>query len=366
MKRIFWIFLVSLLVLNACAGAPAQTAAPAGKTATASLVIKVTDALEREVTLKSPPSRIVIAGKGAILTIDAAYMFPEASARIIALGNSTQGSGNFAALIDPEFSKKTQLQNEAGAEQIAAVQPDLVILKSYLAETIGKPLEALKIPVIYVDLETPEQFTRDLAILGKIFQNEARAQELAGYYTQKVSAIQAALKDQTAKPRALMLYYNDRDGVVAFNVPPVSWIQTQMVGLAGGIPAWGSVNTGSGWAVVNLEQIAAWDADQIFIISYQKNTAEIAERLKNDAQWKNLRAVKEGRLYGFPADVYSWDQSGSRWILGLSWLAARLHPERFPKFDIVAETQQFYQQLYRLDAPFFDSKIRPLFKGSLP
>ena len=374
MKRLLYALLTSLVLLSACSTAPMaqETAAPAQtRISTPSVVatqpaVVVVDALGREVTLAKPPTRIVITGKGLILTLDAAYMFPEAPSRIVALGTADQGSGNFVSLIDPNFDQKVILQTDAGAEQIAAVKPDLVILKSYLAETVGKPIEALNIPVLYVDFETPEQYTRDLAILGKVFQNEARAKELADHYLNKVNAIQTTLKDVKEKPSVLLLYYNDKDGAVAFNVPPMAWIQTQMVEAAGGKPVWGSANLGKGWTVVTLEQIAAWDADQIYIISYQKNSAQIAATLKTDPQWQALRAVKQGHLFGFPADLYSWDQSDSRWILGLSWLAARLHPESFPQFDVVVETQQFYQKLYGLDAQFFEKKIRPTFRGDLP
>jgi iron complex transport system substrate-binding protein len=374
MKRWLYALLTGLVLLSACSTAPMSqgTAAPTkiktsipGAVPTQSAVV-VVDALGREVTLAKPPTRIVITGKGLILTLDGAYMFAEAPSRIVALGTADQGSGNFVSLIDPNFDKKVILQTDAGAEQIAAVQPDLVILKSYLSETVGKPLEALKIPVVYLDLETPEQYTRDLAILGMVFQNEARAKELADFYINKVNAIQTTLKDVKEKPSVLLLYYNDKDGAVAFNVPPMSWIQTQMVELAGGKPVWGSANPGKGWTVVTLEQIAAWDADQIYIISYQKNSAQIAATLRTDPQWQALRAVKQGHLYGFPGDLYSWDQSDSRWILGLTWLSARLHPESFAQFDVVVEAQQFYQKLYGLDAQFFEAKIHPTFRGDLP
>jgi iron complex transport system substrate-binding protein len=374
MKWLLYALLTGLVLLSACSTAPVSqgTAAPAqtktsipGAVATQPAVV-VVDALGRKVTFSTPPTRIVITGRGLILVLDAAYMFPEAPARIVALGNANQGSGNFVSLIDPNFDKKVILQTDAGAEQIAAVKPDLVILKSYLADTVGKPIEALNIPVLYVDFETPEQYTRDLAILGKVFQNEARALELADFYQNQVNAIQTTLKEVKEKPSVLLLYYNDKDGAVAFNVPPMTWIQTQMVEVAGGKPVWGSANPGQGWTVVTLEQIAAWDADQIYIISYLKNSSEIVNALKTDPQWQALRAVKQGHLYGFPADLYSWDQSDSRWILGLSWLAARLHPESFPQFDIFQEAQKFYQQLYGLDAQFFDANIRPTFRGDLP
>lgn len=374
MKKLWMFVLLAALVLGACSPQAAQPtsepAAPAAvETETQAPVdtsIKITDALGREVTLAAAPQRIVITGKGLILILDAAYMFPEAAQRIVALGKASQGTGNFISLIDPGYDQKMLLENDAGAEQIAAANPDLVILKSYLAETVGKPIEALNIPVIYLDLETPEQYTRDLAILGKVFQNEPRAQEMADFYLNKAAAVENAVKDAAQKPSVLMLYYTEKDGAVAFNVPPMSWIQTRMVEMAGGTPAWASANPGKGWTEVTLEQIAAWDADYIFIISYQKNSAEIAASLKTDPKWQALRAVKEEHLFGFPADVYSWDQSDARWILGLTYLAGRLHPEIFSQLDILKETQQFYQTVYGLNAEFFEGKIRPTFRGDLP
>ena len=77
-----------------------------------------------------------------------------------------------------------------------------------------------------------------------------------------------------------MLYYNDKDGNVAFNVPPASWMQTRMVEMAGGDPVWTEANLGGGWTQVSLEQIAAWDADQIFIIAYNQNALDVTEALK--------------------------------------------------------------------------------------
>jgi len=379
-NRIFspvFFLLVASLLLTACgpAATPAPTTPPIAASPetptlalspTAPQAVTVTDALGRQVTLPSPPQRIVITGKAQIMIADAAYTFPEAPARIAALGKADQGTSNFIALIDPDYAGKATIPQDAGAEQIAAIQPDLVILKSYLAETVGAPIEALGIPVIYVDFETPEQYTRDLEILGQVFQNEDRAQEVAAFYQSRATQIQVAVSDVAVKPKVLMLYYTDRDGTVAFNVPPRAWMQTRLVEMAGGVPVWADANPGKGWTQVTLEQIAAWDADDIFVISYVKNSSEIVAALKNDPQWQALRVVREGRLYAFPGDLYSWDQPDTRWILGLTWQAARLHPERFPEMNIVSEAQQFYQALYGLDQAFFDQNIRPTFRGDLP
>lgn len=385
MKKIGITLLVSILLLSACI--PQNTVAPEAAQipevesqdpdsnnqsetqedpVDSSTPITVIDALGREVTFEQPPQRIVFTGKALFMVVDAAYMFPEAPDRIAALGNTNQGSNNFIALIDPDYKSKNTLQQDAAAEQIAASKPDLVILKSYLADTVGKPIEALNIPVIYVDFETPEQYSRDLVILGKIFQNESRAKELVEYFQNKVDFTVTTLQPATDKPSVLMLYYSDKDGVVAFNVPPLEWIQTQMVQLAGGDPVWSSANPTKGWTKVSLDQIAAWDADHIFIIAYTTDSSEVVDELKNDVQWQALRSVKEGQLYAFPGDFYSWDQADPRWILGLTSLAKTLHPDAFPRLIITDEAMEFYQLLYGLDANFFEENILPTIKGDLP
>lgn len=351
---------------TATAEAPQPTEAPTSTPAlTEPAPITLTDALGREVTLPAPPQRVVLTGRGLFMIANAIYTFPEAGGRIAGMGQTAQGSGNFIKLIDPAYADKATLERDAGAEQVAALQPDLVILKSTAAEATGKPIEALGIPVVYIDFETPAQYYRDLAILGKVFGNEARAQEVIDFYQGKVAEIEQAVAG-AAKPRVLLTYYNDRDGGVSFNVPPLSWIQTEMVKIAGGEPAWADIELGRGWTQVTLEQIAAWDPDQIFVVSYFKNPSEVVANLKADPNWQALRATKEGQLYAFPGDLFSWDQPDTRWILGLTWLAGRIHPDRFPNLDMEAEALRFYQVLYGLDTDFFASKIRPTFQGDLP
>jgi iron complex transport system substrate-binding protein len=146
----------------------------------------------------------------------------------------------------------------------------------------------------------------------------------------------------------------------------MTWLQTKMVEIAGGEPVWEDANPGEGWSQVTLEQIAAWDADQIFVVSYFTDPTEVVEGLKADPNWQSIRAVKDDQIYAFPGDLYSWDQPNPRWILGLTWLAGKVHPELFPRLDMTAETQNFYQTLYGLDEAFVEQNIVPTFKGVLP
>ena len=88
--------------------------------------------------------------------------------------------------------------------------------------------------------------------------------------------------------------------------------------------------------------------------------------LKADPQWQSLRALKDGKLYGFAGDMLSWDQADARWILGLAWLAGKLHPDLFSDVDIYKEAQTFYIEMYGLSEASFQKNILPLFGGDLP
>ncbi|MHC1740494.1 MAG: ABC transporter substrate-binding protein [Anaerolineaceae bacterium] len=369
-KKIFSIVILATLLFSAaCTAQPTVTAVPPVEVTPTTSSFSVTDALGREVTFTKTPERIVIVGKALIFIADAIYTFPEASNRIVALGNTKQGSGDFVSLIDPNASAKQTLSGDTvGPEQIAAVTPDLVIMKSSNQEKLGAPLEVLGIPVIYLDFETPEQYTRDLASLGQIFQNETRAQEVSKYFTDKVESITKVTSTLTdaQKPSVLVVYYKSSDNTVALNVPPLSWIQTTEVMDAGGIPVWKDSELGKSWTTVTIEQIATWNPDVIFVVSYVSPVNDVVAKLKADPQWAELAAVKNNKMYGFATDVFSWDQADTRWILGLTWMAGKLHPDLFPNLDIQAEAQAFYQTLYNMDKATFESKIVPLFTGDLP
>lgn len=356
------------LLLVACAGEPPDSPPPVAPDPTQQMgAVIVVDALGRTVEFSEPPQRIVVAGKSSLTIVDTLYLFAEARDRVVGLVAGQQKPGAFLGFVDPAFEEKTILEVEAGPEQIAPLKPDVVILRSFMADKLGKTLEQVDIPVIYVDLETPEQVFRDLGTLGQLFGNGTRAEEIRSYYESRLDYVANSLAGLSAeqRPSTLILQHSDKGGQVAFNVPSASWLQTTEVELAGGSPVWKEAALGGGWTVVNLEQIAAWDPDQIYVISYKSDSAQVADRLASDPQWQGLKAVKDGQIHGFPSDIFSWDQPDPRWILGVTWLAGKLHPGRLPELDMMEEVSQFFGQMYGLSHASFESHILPSLKGDI-
>jgi len=232
------------------------------------------------------PGRVILGGRAVTLVADAVYAFPSARSRVLAVGGTDQGLGTFLQELDPGFPAKPVLDRNAAAEVYASYKPDLAIFKSSLRKGVGGALEALGIRVQYLDLETPEDYYRDLENLGKLFSDEARAAELIVYYKGIVEKISQDASKSALKPRILVL----QAAGDSFEVPPDSWMQTRIVRMAGGTPVWPGANPGQGWAKVGFEQIAAWNPDMILVINYREGVEAVVGRMKADSRFALLKA----------------------------------------------------------------------------
>ena len=310
--------------------------------------------------------RIVLAGRGANMLADAIYLFPDAGERLVAYSSGDQGLGLFMSAVDPAFKEKVCFDKSAGVEVIASFKPDLVILKSIAKSQYEAPLNALRIRQLYLTLETPEQYYEDIATLGKVLGNQVQAAEIVSWYADHEKRIvsHTSKLSVSQKPKVLLMQLA-ASGESVWQVPPDSWMQTIIAERAGGIPVWKGANPGSGWATVSVEQIAAWNPDVVCIINYRGNSSEAAEAFKKDKRLSSLKAVKEGKVYGFPQDFYSWDQPDTRWILGLTWLAKQIQPALFRDISIVQTTREFYSFMYGFDEAKFRSIIEPKIKGDI-
>jgi iron complex transport system substrate-binding protein len=325
--------------------------------------IVVEDALGRRVELLDVPSRIVMAGRAVIMLSDALYLFENVADRVVAVGLTDQGLGDFLPVIDPAAETKSDLGRSAGPEEILARKPDLVLLKSYLRDTLGKPIEISGVPVIYLDLETPEQYNRDLRILGTVLNQEERAEELIEMFDRRASR----LRELTAgreKRRVALLQFSAREEGYTFSVPPKGWIQGTMVELAGGDPVWYGSALGPGWNQVQFEQIAFWNPEVIIFVSYRNPSTEALELIQSDPLWQSLDAVQNDEVYAMPADYYSWGQPDPRWILGAQWMARALHPGLYkePFSDAIP---LFFSEFYGITEERYREQILPRLEGDL-
>lgn len=370
-------FVMIVSLLAACTGTPTsapavietqapatpEPIAPSFATATPEPIL-VTDALDRTVEFEAYPTRILIVGKAAFMLLDAAFLFPEAPERLIGYELRSQTGLDFIKTVFPQTSTMTVLDMDAGPEQIAPLNPDLVMMKSNLKEQLGDQVELLGIKVVYLDLETPEKISKDIQTLGQVFGNKNRADQLVQLYdtaAKRITDATAALSDEN-KPSVLLLMYTNKGGEIAFSVPPMDYLQSRLVEMAGGRAIWKDTPT-NGWTVVTTEQIAAWNPDMIMMVDYKGKALEAVNELKQNPNWQLFRAVQNGELYAFPLDFQSWDQPDTRWILGLTWMATKIQPDLFGTIKMYDEIPAFYADFYNLSKAEYNEKIQPILKG---
>ncbi len=353
----FFFFLLSLAVVG-----PVFPAAPGADPP----LIQIVDASGQSVKLEKVPRRILVLGRSPYVVLHLLYMFPEGKERLLGSEKKGKLASDFLPLVDPGFKDKIFLESDPGPEEIAAQKPDLVLVKGMGVGLRRESLSKVGIPIVYLGLETPEQFFKDVSNLGTILANEPRAKKISAFFKSKIERVQKAVSSlrENEKPRVLLVMATDRGGTVGMQVPATEWMQTIQVRSAGGTPVWLEVaQRTSGWTIVNLEQIALWDPDQIYVVIWHTlEPRQVIDALKKDSRWSALKAVKSNALYAFPSDIYGWDTPDPRWLLGMTWLAAMIHPDLFKTLDMIEEVYHYFGELYGLDRKAVDAGLGPNLK----
>jgi len=347
-KKILHILVCCLMV--SCINAPISE----------STQFAVQDALDRTLEFSEYPERIVIAGKQTPMLANFFYLFPSKAERLLAVENRSQSPEKFLELIDDDYLSKLILEKGASVEQIAPLNPDLVILKTSMKEEIGTGLEEVGIPVIYVSFEDIENTFNDIRLIGKVLNEEERAEEFINVYQKNYSDINNQIESISSVNNVLLIQATNVDQNYSFQVPSSDWLQTQMVEDLKSNPIWVTASLSRGWTDVNFEQILNWNPDDIFVINYKGQSNEIALGLKNNELWKNLLSDNETNLSPFPYDFISWDQPDPRWILGYTWMASELYPEQISRDYVLETVTNFYSFFYGMKEDYIQKEILPL------
>ena len=323
-------------------------------------VVVIEDALGRVVPFAEYPDAIVIAGRQTPMLANFAYLFAESSEKVIAIENRSQSSDRFLSLLDEDYISKVIIEKGAGAEQISPLEPDLVILKDVMQGEIGDQLETIGIQPIYVSFETIEDINRDTRILGEVFQETEKAESVILFFEETKAEIDQMILGSSSKPDVLILQAKNAEGEIVFSVPSVNWLQTVMVDELQANAVWKDGTDSGGWMDVNIEQIIAWNPEQIIVINYQGQAQQIIEQMQGDDVWSAFITATNCEINPYPYDFQSWDQPDPRWILGYASLAHYLYADSVGVNVVFEIVEDFYQQLYGLEPEYIEAEIIPI------
>lgn len=273
--------------------------------------LTVVDDVGRSVVLRGPPKRIMtlapsntevlfaLGAQDRIVAVDQWSDFPPAAK-----------AKHRVAPLNPSL------------EQIVSFSPDLILSAHGGAEPL-LPLERQGIQVMIFAPRTLDDIYRNILLMGRIVDAEARAEGLVRAMRQRVGAVVQRVRD--APRPTVFIELDGSDPSRPFTAGPGSFIDL-LVRLAGGANI--AATTRGAWPQFSLEELIRADPDLIILSDASAPiNPQTPELVASRSGWSRLRAVRRGAIFPIDSDLIS--RPGPRIVEGLERLARLLHPDRF-------------------------------------
>lgn len=262
--------------------------------------------------------------------------------------------------ITPEFidiAKPGELR-AVNMESLLELDPDLVIIPHFMDAAVIKQLEDANIPTIalaFADLPESQYGKTDpeledekaaytagvtgaVELLGEIYGKEDQAEKLVA-----AMAKGRAIADE----RTAGIPEEDRTRVYLASSETSTRGAGKYTGLiiqqAGGFNVAGELH---GNATVTLEQVLAWNPEVIIV---EERSVEAYEAITTKAEWAEIDAVKNGKVYLLPEFVRPNGHPAPESLgLGEAYLGSLFYPELYADLDLEAMVQDYYQTFYRI------------------
>ena len=207
---------------------------------------------------------------------------------------------------------------------------------------ISQVLEGLGMEVVTAPgalTASPECFRS----MGRSFNRPARGEALAAYAEKALTGLNGTVGNLPDEKRPTIFFAMQEDGLatVCRNSD-----RGEVLELAGGFNVHQCPpGTENASLRITFEQLMAYDPDVLLIYSPRLMAA-----IPGNDKWRQLRAVKEGRVYLAPRGPFSWLERPATYmrLIGVQWLANILHPDLYP-LDIVTETKTFMNLFFNLE-----------------
>jgi iron complex transport system substrate-binding protein len=268
--------------------------------------VNYTDGIGREVNIPRHPVRIISLAPDVTETL---YLLG-AQDRLI--GVTTQCNWPEAAKHKPKIG---DLLNP-NYEVILAAKPDLVI-----ASTAGNDqaavmkLSKLGLPVYVSAPRSVEQIFKSVEQLGRITDCANEGNRLVAQMKERLNKVQDRI---AGLPPVRAFFITWFDPLLA---PGKNTFETDVLRLAGVLSITSDIN--QFYPRYSLEQVLVKNPDVVLTTEHK---TEPIPNLKKTPGWRDLRAVKQGKVYFLREFL---QHPSPLFVDGVEELAQKLHPERF-------------------------------------
>ncbi|MGI6656766.1 MAG: ABC transporter substrate-binding protein [Desulfobulbus sp.] len=232
-------------------------------------------------------------------------------------------------------------------EVLLQVKPDLILYWPWKSDAVNQQfldsMAALPFPVVAVRMDSVSEYPKALRFTADLLGREERGITLSRYGQNSVDEARRIV-DAIPEAEKVRVYY--AEGTDGLSTERANSVHAELIPLAGGVNVHDSAELDHyGMEKISMEQLLLYDPEVILV-----KEPSFYKTVFTDPRWKNLRAVRQGRVHLIPYEPFNWfDRPPSFMrLLGIKWLLHLLHPDRYP-VDMVAETQKFYALFLGVD-----------------
>ncbi|WP_448382157.1 ABC transporter substrate-binding protein [Desulfosoma sp.] len=203
-------------------------------------------------------------------------------------------------------------------ERIMALDPD-VIFVSPLHQDVRRRLAEGPYRTIELRSESILDLYRNIEFLGTLFDRQAQAEELVLKMRHKFDLVSRKVHKVPVAERKRVMRLMGRDHVMA---PGDDSFQNDVIRAAGGIPPqWGKTGAAvevplEDWLTFNPQVLYGCEAERV-----------IADKISKMPGWKDVEAVREGRISFFPCELTC--QAAVHTADFAAWLASTIYKDHF-------------------------------------
>lgn len=362
LKRLFLLVLVFTVAITPLTGCSQQTAVKNDEQ------IQVTDLAGREIKIKAPVNKVVLQWSGSgggfitMLALEGKNVHQKIAGWDNGLKINRFDMWKAYSKAIPELEKIPDIgnvdQDTFNVEKVIALKPDVLILPLSVqkqAQDIVKKLEAAGIPTVFIDyhMETVENHTKSIQLLGKILGKEQRAQELVSYHQEEVNKIYSRLQSIN-KHKPNVYVECGSEGPATYGNSYGNYMWGALVEKCGGINI--TKDKIEKFAPINPEFLLKANPDMIIItgaywpkkadslrmgfMADQEESQKLLQSFTNRSGWSEINAVKNKQ-------VFSIHHAISREVYDsvvIQYLAKKFYPEEFKDVDPLKSFQEFYKK----------------------
>jgi iron complex transport system substrate-binding protein len=213
---------------------------------------------------------------------------------------------------------------------VRAAAPDLVLTQNLceVCAPAGNEIAELfrlldsQPQILWLTPKSIEQVFENIRDLGRATDRQVEAAALIASGRERLARVRRLASSAAGRPRVFCMEWMDPVYCSGHWVP-------EMVELAGGVDALGRLGTDS--VRIAWDDVRSWAPEVLVVMPcgfHLAKAADEAQRLLDYPGWRDIPAVREGRVYVVDANAY-FARPGPRVVDGAELMAHLVHPELF-------------------------------------